>query len=170
MKDLFKNLKYFKNSLQRNLYPIWLKLKVMNIFSKNFPIIVGSMFIFASGLYSHSLNISTEPINKILFASFISKNEILLQLILKDSDQGSLPKLIKVEFDSEEIPLHIKDLSANRGEIILRKPPGKYKLKWKVDLGRYTIPRYQTYEQFLILDPNDQYLEIEIIGSNVQLS
>jgi hypothetical protein len=49
-------------------------------------------------------------------------------------------------------------------------PPGKYKLRWKVNRNKIVWPRTIDREEEVTISPRDQWLQISIVGEDVSIS
>jgi hypothetical protein len=95
---------------------------------------------------------------------------IYVQIYLKDSPDSAGPELVQVQFDHTNIPLKPRDLRGDRGSASFQLKPGKYKLRWKVNLHRYEWPRTSDHEIEVTLDPRDLWIQLEIEGETATIS
>lgn len=95
---------------------------------------------------------------------------IRVEVIVKDSPAANGPQITRVEFYNKEIPLNPRDIYGNRGNASFQIPPGKYKLRWTVDVNQRVWPREVNHEEEVTVSPRDLWIQLEIEGDHAIIS
>ncbi len=95
---------------------------------------------------------------------------VKVQVVVRDSLDNGGPQVLSVEFNQQSIPLKPRDIYGNRGMGSFQVPPGKYKLKWKVNKNKLVWPRNVDREEQVTINPRDQWVQILIEGEKVSIS
>lgn len=98
-----------------------------------------------------------------------SQNLIRVELLVKDSPDLSGVQIQNVTFNRRDIPLKPRDIFGKRGAASFQLPPGKYMLRWTVNRDKLIWPRTTSYEEEVLLDDRDLWVQITIEGSDVSI-
>jgi hypothetical protein len=94
---------------------------------------------------------------------------IRVQVLVNDAlDQKGL-HILEADFDGTEIPLKPRDVYGFRGQASFQKPPGKYKLRWKMQRDKIVWPRTISHEEEVTLDVRDLWIQITITGDSAAI-
>ncbi|HEY4255559.1 MAG TPA: hypothetical protein VGM34_04355, partial [Chlamydiales bacterium] len=66
---------------------------------------------------------------------------VKVQVVVRDSTDEKGPQVVSVYFNQQNVPLKPRDIYGNRGMASFQVPPGKYKLRWKVNRNKIVWPR-----------------------------
>jgi len=94
---------------------------------------------------------------------------IQIQVTLQDSADAKGPQIVSAEFNGTSIPLQPRDIYGNRGAASFQVPPGKYKLRWKINLDKQAWPRTVSHEEIVNVSPRDSWLQILIQGDSASI-
>jgi len=100
----------------------------------------------------------------------VSAQLVRVDVIMRDSPESAGPKLSSVEFNGQSIPLKPVDIHGGRGSGAFQLRPGKYKLRWTVNLDQHTWPRNVTHEEEVDVSPRDLWIQITVEGENASIT
>ncbi len=95
---------------------------------------------------------------------------IRVQVLVNDDPSPKGVQVLEATFNQKNIPLKPRDIYGFRGQASFQTPPGKYRLKWKVQRDRFAWPRTTSHEEEVTLDPRDLWIQITIVGENAAIS
>ncbi|MFI5343391.1 MAG: hypothetical protein ACHQUC_04125 [Chlamydiales bacterium] len=94
---------------------------------------------------------------------------IRVEVLIKDSPDLSGLQIQNVTFNREEIPLKPRDIFGKRGAASFQLPPGKYILRWTVNRDKLIWPRTADYEEEVLLNQRDLWVQIIVEGAQVSI-
>ncbi|MBU6384231.1 MAG: hypothetical protein KGQ49_02625 [Verrucomicrobia bacterium] len=95
---------------------------------------------------------------------------VRVQVLVYNDPNPKGAKIVKASFAGASIPLKPRDIYGYRGQASFQKSPGKYKLKWTVEIDDKNWPKTVDHEEEVILDERDFWVQISIIGSAAAIS
>lgn len=94
---------------------------------------------------------------------------IRVEILVKDSPDLSGLQIRDVTFNGQVVPLKPRDVFGKRGAASFQLPPGKYILRWTANRNTLVWPRVLDFEEEVILDPRDLWVQILIVGDKASI-
>ncbi|HSX14066.1 MAG TPA: hypothetical protein VLE96_06590 [Chlamydiales bacterium] len=98
-----------------------------------------------------------------------SADLIRVEILVKDSPLLSGLQIQNVVFNGQIVPLKPRDVFGKRGDASFQLPPGKYILKWTANRDSLIWPRVLKFEEEVILDPRDLWIQVQIEGDQASI-
>jgi hypothetical protein len=95
---------------------------------------------------------------------------VQVQILVNDDPSPQGVQIESVSFNQKNLTLKPRDIYGFRAESSFQVPPGKYKLKWKVQRDRSIWPRTLSHEEEVNVDPRDMWIQITIRGEEASIS
>ncbi len=110
---------------------------------------------------THIVNTSLDP----LFSRLIS-----LEIRVVDTSPSTLEgSVTEVTLDHQKLFIKPPDPTGDRGRSYFRLNPGKYVIRWKVQLSQENWPKTEEYKQEIILKKTDLWRYITIHGKKIEI-
>jgi hypothetical protein len=137
-------------------------------------------FVLFLGTFLCALNLMYLPVtkkNQFLAQTYLGPKEfgpksselIRVEVLVKDSPDLSGLQIQNVFFNGVQIPLKPRDIFGKRGDASFQLPPGKYGLHWTANRDTLVWPRVLKFEEEVILDPRDLWVQVQIIGDQATI-
>jgi hypothetical protein len=94
---------------------------------------------------------------------------VKIQLVIKDDPKPAGLQIESVTFNGKRVPLKPRDIHGFRGQGSFQLSPGKYSLKWTAQRDDFVWPRILSFEEEVLIDSRDLWLQISIVGDKASI-